>query len=77
MDRIDTLRAFGETEPVDPTAETVINGAPYRPHSARPSALDSPVDQPPGELSEEIKQRQIALAVRYVTVLTRVQTIRG
>jgi hypothetical protein len=70
MGRIDTLGPLGGTEPVDPTAETVINGTPYRPHGARPAGLDSPVDQSPGELSEEIKRRQIALAVRYVTVLS-------
>lgn len=69
MDRIDTLRASGATEPIDPTAETVINGAPYRAHGAPPAQLDRPVDQSRGGLSEEIKRRQIALAVRYVTVL--------
>ncbi len=34
MDRIDALRAFGDAERTDPSAETVINGAPYRPAKA-------------------------------------------
>jgi len=34
MDRIDALRAFGDAERTDPSAETVINSAPYRPAKA-------------------------------------------
>jgi hypothetical protein len=56
MGLIDIFRSFGEAAPADPD-ETVINGAPY---DARPPAA------PDAEIPEEIKQRQISLAVRYV-----------
>ena len=62
MDRIASQTAY-DAEPIDPTAETIINGAPY---IARPTALAD--DQPQSGLSEEIKRRQIALAVRYVEI---------
>jgi hypothetical protein len=66
---IDTLRAPGHAEPIDPTAETVINGAPYVMHKSPGAGTESSIDQAHGVLSDEVKRRQIALAVRYVTVL--------
>ena len=72
MGRIDTFRASAEAERADPADETVINGAPYDPHqtircgAANPAA---PVDCPDAQIAEEIKGRQISLAVRYLTTL--------
>jgi hypothetical protein len=57
MGLIDIFRSFGEAASADPRDETVINGAPY--DTRRPAAPDA-------EIPDEIKQRQISLAVRYV-----------
>jgi hypothetical protein len=65
MDRA-TLQALDE--PIDPSAETVINGVPFDAHKAAQIRAQAPIDQPQEGISEEIKQRQIALAVRYVTL---------
>ena len=72
MDRIDTFRASAEAERADPSDETVINGAPYDAHQAIRSGaenLAAPVDRPHPQIEEEIKRRQISLAVRYVAAL--------
>jgi hypothetical protein len=72
MDRIDTFRASAEAERADPSDETVINGAPYDAHQAiRSGAANptAPVDRPHAQIAEEIKRRQISLAVRYLTTL--------
>jgi hypothetical protein len=72
MDRIDTFRASGEAERADPSDETVINGAPYDAHQAIRSGAENPaapVDRPDAQIAEEIKRRQISLAVRYLTTL--------
>jgi len=62
----------GEAEPVDPADETVINGAPYHaPKSIRSSAKNSagPGDGIEVQDAEEIKRRQVSLAVRYVAAV--------
>jgi hypothetical protein len=72
MGWIDTFRASGEAERADPADETVINGAPYDPHQAIRRGAENraaPVDRPDAHIAEEIKRRQISLAVRYVAAL--------
>ena len=72
MGWINTFRAWGEAERADPADETVINGAPYDAHQAIRSGAENPaapVDRPDAHIAEEIKRRQISLAVRYVTAL--------
>jgi hypothetical protein len=72
MGRIDTFRASGEAERADPSDETVINRAPYDAHQAvRSGAVNptAPADGPGAQIAEEIKRRQISLAVRYLTTL--------
>ena len=72
MGRTNTFRASGEAERPDPSDETVINGAPYYAHEAIRSGAENPaatVDRPDAPISEEIKRRQVSLAVRYVAAL--------
>ena len=68
--RINAFRASGQGERADPSDATVINGAPYDAHQAiRSGAANpaAPVDRPHAQIAEEIKRRQISLAVRYLT----------
>ena len=70
MDRIDTLRASGKGKRVEPLDD--INGAPYDAHEAIRSGAETPaapVDRRDAQISEEIKRRQVSLAVRYVAAL--------
>jgi len=67
MDRA-TFQAPDEAEPIDPSDETVINGAPFDAHKTAPLRVPAPIDQPREGISEEIKRRQIALTVRYVAL---------
>jgi hypothetical protein len=72
MSRINTFLASGEGERADPSDETVINGAPYDAHKAIRSGAENPatpVDTPNARNVEEIKRRQISLAVRYVAAV--------
>jgi hypothetical protein len=72
MGRINTFRASGEAERADPSDETVINGAPYdAPQAIRSGAENpaAPVDRPDAHMAEEIKRRQVLLAMRYVAAL--------
>jgi hypothetical protein len=72
MSRINTFRASGAAEPADPADETVINGAPYDAHIAIGSGAENPatpIDAPDARIAEEIKRRQIALALRYVAAV--------
>jgi hypothetical protein len=54
MDRIDTFQAADASEPIDPAAETVINGAPYDAQKA--------LQDVPERAAEEIKRRLTAVA---------------
>jgi hypothetical protein len=70
------INKFGgprEAEPADPWDETVINGAPHDDHKAIRSdagkAAAAPVDRQNAQIAEEIKRRQISLAVRYVAAV--------
>jgi hypothetical protein len=72
MSRIDTFRASGEAEPADPSDETVINGVPYDAHEAIRRGAETaatPVGAPDARVAEEIKRRQISLALRYVAAV--------
>jgi hypothetical protein len=60
-----------EGDPVDPD-ETIINDAPYDAHKAigsSPATTAAPGDRQGAPITEEIKQRQMALAVRYVAAV--------
>jgi hypothetical protein len=55
-----------------PCDETVVNGARYDAGNASPGNLEKPAasgDLPDAPLAEEIKRRQISLAVRYVVAV--------
>jgi hypothetical protein len=72
MSRIDTFRASGKAEPGDPSDETVINGVPYDAHEAIRNGAETaatPVGVPDTRVAEEIKRRQISLALRYVAAV--------
>ena len=72
MGWISRFRASGEDEPADPWDGTVINGAPYDAHKAIRSSSENPaasVDRPDAQIAEEIKRRQLSLAVRYISAL--------
>jgi hypothetical protein len=72
MGRIGIFRAWGESERAEPSNGTVINGAPYDAHETIQSGAENPavpVDRPHAQIAEEIKRRQVSLAVRYVAAL--------
>ena len=72
MGWINTSGAPGEAKPAAPWDETVINGAPYDTHTAIRSGAEkpaAPVDRQDPQIAEEIKRRQILLAVRYVAAV--------
>jgi len=63
------LRSAGKAKRADPRDETVIRGVPHDGRAAS-ERLDSSAPHGDGadtQIAEEIKKRQIALAVRYVT----------
>ncbi len=73
MNWISKSREFVRAGASDPTEETVINDVPY---DARPAIQDSSIrgapeapTVPDGHTAEEIKRRQISLALRYVTAV--------
>jgi len=50
----------------------VTNGAPHDPHQAIRSDAETPaasIDRPDAQIAEEIKRRQVSLAVQYVAAL--------
>ena len=72
MGWISRFRASGKPEPVDPWDETVINCAPYDAHKPIRSSPENPAvpgDRPDAHMAEEIKRRQVSLAVRYVAAV--------
>jgi hypothetical protein len=72
MSRINTFRASGDAKPADPADETVINGAPYDAHEAIRIGAENPATPfgaPEARIAEEIKRRQISLALRYVAAV--------
>ena len=71
MGWISRFRASGKAEPADPWDE-LINGAPYNAHKAirsHPENPAAPSDRPDAHIAEEIKRRQLSLAVRYVAAV--------
>jgi hypothetical protein len=72
MSMINTFRGSGEAEPPDPADETVINGAPYDADKAIRSGAENvatPVDALDARVVEEVKRRQLSLALRYVAAV--------
>ncbi len=69
MNWIGRFRASGEAEPAAPRRETAIPGAPYDASNAiwsSPESVPPPSESLGGEIPEEIKRRQVSLALRYV-----------
>jgi hypothetical protein len=69
MGWISRFRGSGEAKLANPWNGTVINGAPYDADKAIRSRRESqvaPGDRPDARIAEEIKRRQVSLAVRYV-----------
>ena len=72
MARMKIFRAWGEAERAEPSDETVINGAPYDADKAIRSGAENtaaPVNRLDAQIAEEIRRRQVSLAVRYVAAL--------
>ena len=72
MGWINIFGVSGAAEPADPWDEAVINGARYDAHTAIRGGAEKPagpVDRQNAQLAEEIKRRQISLAVRYVAAV--------
>lgn len=67
MSWISRFRTPGEGEAANLWNETVIDRAPA-PHDVRrnPETPAAPTYHPQANIAEEIKRRQVALAVRYV-----------
>jgi len=72
MERVDAHRASGRVAAADSWEDTVINDVPYFANRPVPVGRDAPIDQSDGRLAEDVKRRQIALAVRYVAVMRSV-----
>jgi hypothetical protein len=71
MSWMSRFRASGE-ESADPLGETVINGAPHKAEKAIQRSGENaaaPGDSPAVQIAEEIKRRQVSLAVRYVVAV--------
>ena len=72
MGWISRFRAPERAEPAAPWNETVINGARSDTRNATRSNTEDPAasgDRSNAHVAGEIKRRQIALAVRYVTAM--------
>jgi hypothetical protein len=72
MGWLSRFRASGRPELADAWNETIINGAPYDAHKAirsSPESPGAPGDGPDADTLEEIKRRQVSLAVRYVAAV--------
>ena len=69
MSWIGRFPAFREAEPAAARHETAIHGASYGVHNAIRGSSESaaaPSEILGGEIAEEIKRRQVLLALRYV-----------
>ena len=68
MGWISRFRGSKEAELANPWNEIVMNGAPYDADKAIRRRRESPApgDRPDAQIAEEIKRRQVSLAVRYV-----------
>ena len=64
--------AGGVAAPADPWDEPLINGAPNDADKVIRTGAETPatpVERPDPQIAEEIKRRQIAVAVRYVAAV--------
>jgi len=70
MNWIRKSRGFQSGESSDPADETVINTAPYDSRRAAPDSQIGSMSQtlpvPDDHTAEEIKRRQVSLALRYI-----------
>jgi hypothetical protein len=70
MNRISKSREFVRSEAFDPADETIINGVPYDAHLAvQDSLIRAPhkaTTASDDHSAEEIKRRQVSLALRYI-----------
>jgi hypothetical protein len=74
MGWISRFRESRDKEPSNPWDETVINGAPYDPYKSIRSGVENvaPSSAPQNaNIAEEVKRRQVSLAVRYVAAIRR------
>jgi hypothetical protein len=58
-----------DAEPANPEDETVTNYAPYDPYKITRSGVEeflAPSGQQNVNIAEEVKRRQVSLAVRYI-----------
>ena len=73
MGWLSRFRASGKSEMADPWNKTIMNGAPYDAANgtirSRPDNPAAPGDRPDAHTLEEIRRRQISLAVRYVAAV--------
>jgi hypothetical protein len=64
---MDWSTAFGRAETVDPSEDTIINGAPYRARPVRNSVANDgahpagPNKRPDSRLAEELRRRALAM----------------
>ena len=72
MGWINRFRASEDAAPANPWDETVTNGAPYDPYKVigggveHVAAASAPQN---ANIAEEVKRRQVSLAVRYVAAV--------
>jgi hypothetical protein len=70
MNRISKSREFVSGEAFDPAEETIINGVPYDARLAMQDSLIRGIPNAPtapdNDGAEEIKRRQVSLALRYI-----------
>ena len=69
MNWIGRFRASGKAEPAVPRGETAIHSVQYDARNAiwsGPESAPAPSESLGGEIPEEIKRRQVSLALRYV-----------
>jgi hypothetical protein len=72
MGWINRFREATDAEPARPEDETIINEAPYarfnvvRSSAEKPTAAGAPQN---ADIADEVKRRQISLAVRYVATV--------
>jgi hypothetical protein len=72
LSRIYTFRPSGEAEPAYPADETGMNGTSCDADKAIQSGAENavtPVDAPDARVAEEIRRRQLWLALRYVAAV--------
>jgi hypothetical protein len=72
MGWISRFRRSGEAEPTAPLDGAIVGGAPCDAHKvirSNPRNAAAPSERRDGQITEEIKRRQLSLAVRYVAAV--------